>query len=141
MNSLSSFVKIMATLGGAVLMSCSGGSEREDPGPPADFSGMWGGSWAAPDGSTSGSLYANTEQDGASVSGTLIVYLSPCFTSGNLSGNVSGAQVTLDATSGSSADTMRISGNISGSHFDGSYAIAAGTCSGVTGTVSMDRVP
>jgi len=77
-------------------------------------------------------------QGDAEVTGQISFTNSPCFSGGDLSGQVSGNRLTGSLTAGSIR--VDFDGTVTGDQLNGTYdTINAGACTGDTGTFSVSR--
>lgn len=77
-------------------------------------------------------------QSGSSVSGTTLVQNSPCLSNGDVSGSVSGDELSGAMTAGGISITFDTT--VQGAQMSGTYdAVSAGACTGDTGTFTATR--
>jgi hypothetical protein len=79
-------------------------------------------------------------QSGTSLSGTATVTGSPCFTSGSISGSVSGNNVAFGVLfgGGQQANFSAAVGS-GGTSMSGTYSVSGGACSGDTGSFNLTK--
>ncbi len=124
-----SLVLVAAACGG------SGGS------PMFTLTGRWVGTWSAtPPAQGGGQFIADLAQSGSSLSGSVQLSGSPCFTSFLASGTVSGNSFVLTLVSGG-IQRASASGTVSGNTITGSFTtLYTGTpCDGGSGTFTATR--
>jgi pectate lyase len=114
------------------LSACGGGG-----GGPVNVTGDWSGTWTSSRGSGS-TLSATLLQSGTSVSGTAQVGGSPCLSTGDVSGTVSGSGATFGVVSGSHGITFTAN-RITASSMTGTYSVSSGWCAGDSGSFSLTR--
>ena len=116
---------------------CGGGGVISTP--PLNVAGTWSGTWASSRGS-GGTVQAVISQSGTSLSGTATVTGSPCFTSGSISGSVSGNNVAFGVLfgGGQQANFSAAVGS-GGTSMSGTYSVSGGACSGDTGSFNLTK--
>lgn len=116
-------------------ISCSGGGgSNNSPPPTVDITGNWSGSWFSENGINGGAVTLDLNQNGSDFSGTINIGGSPCFSAGNISGIVSGNNITSGAVFTGSL-RVDFDGAVVGNEMNGSYAtIKGGACTGDSGT-------
>jgi len=133
----------MKTLLGVIfvisLLGCSSGSGESSPTTPSatvNMSGTYSGSWSSAVVLQSGSLVATFTQSGSTMSGTIGIGNSPCFSTGNIqNGTVSGNILTW-----SSSGIGSFSGTLNGNTITGTYNVTlAGVCYGDHGTFTVSK--
>jgi uncharacterized protein (TIGR03437 family) len=104
-----------------------------------NLAGAWQGTWSAALGAK-GTLTANLSQTGASIGGT-ISPASWCFSSGVISGTISGSQVSLNITfSGGQKVSFSGATNAPATAITGQYTVVSGSCGdGSTGGLTLGR--
>jgi len=103
------------------------------------LAGAWQGTWSASLGAK-GTLTANFSQSGTAISGS-ISFANWCFSSGALSGTISGNQVNLTLTFGA-GQKVSFNGatNLQGAALTGQYTVLNGSCvDGSAGGLSLGR--
>jgi len=104
-----------------------------------NLAGDWQGTWSASLGAR-GNLTANFSQSGTAISGSISL-ANWCFSSGVLSGTISGNQVNLNLTFGA-GQKVSFNGatNLQGAALTGQYTVLNGSCvDGSTGGLSFGR--
>lgn len=133
--------KLIFILGMALILSgCGGGGGggSSNSAPTVDATGSWSGAWLSKTGQ-GGSLSVSFTQTGSNLSGTINLGNSSCFSAGNISGTVSGNNIT---TAGVFSGSLRIDldGTIVNSQASGSYDVVnGGACTGDSGTWTLTR--
>ncbi len=139
--SLSLLVRNALILAAVTILSVGCGAAGV-PTPIIDLTGNWSGTWASSRGSTGG-VDAQISQSGSSLTGMVTVTGSPagCFTSGSISGNVSGQQVNFSGTVSGGGQQINFSGTISGQGtiISGTYSVSGGLCNGDTGSFVLGK--
>lgn len=126
----------------ASLAACGGSSSTFGPGSStepsaADLAGSWNGSWLSKTGQ-GGATTSTFAQAGGSLSGTIAFTSSPCFSSGNIAGTVSGDDFVATVTAGDIR--VDLTGTVTDNAYSGTYtATQAGACTGDTGTFTAKR--
>jgi hypothetical protein len=110
-----------------------------EPGAEAavDLTGEWTGTYHSNSGG-GGTISASFNQNGSSVTGSMTVAETDCFSLLSFAGTVDGNTLTGTFTAGSSR--MDITGMVNGSELNGTYTILAGPCAGDTGTFVLATV-
>lgn len=112
---------------------CSGGGDSSKP-PTVNVTGNWSGSWNSGNGIDGGAVSLALTQNGSDFSGTITISGSPCFSAGNISGTVSGNNITSGAVFTGSL-RVDFDGTVVGNDINGSYAVInGGACTGDSGT-------
>ncbi len=118
----------------SILASGGGGGGGDTP-TTTDVTGFWSGSWSSSIVNQGGTLSAQLVQTGTSLTGTFSIDGSPCISSGDIDGTISGLSIDFVVTSG--IDDVHISGTLNGSTIVGTYSISIGLCAGDQGTFSL----
>jgi len=129
----------IAVAGGALALAAgSGGGGGGDDGgttpSPKNISGDWRGSWTEKEGTGSGEINLSLSQSDTSINGTASVTGSECISTGTVSGNISGDQVTLTIVSG--AEQATFSAVYNHPTMNGELAYTTGACRGEVVTVA-----
>jgi len=120
-----------------LLSGCGGGSSQNAQ--VVNLGGYWQTSTVSALGYDT-FLAGNLTQTGNQISGTLTIYGSPCATSGNLAGTVSGLNVTMSLTEG--LQSVSLAGTVSsaGNSITGTYLAPSGGCTnGDSGTFAATK--
>jgi hypothetical protein len=108
------------------------------PGSPpggVDLTGTWNGTYGAGD-QVAGTFTVEFTQTGNQVSGTIDIQGSPCVSQGEISGALSGNQITFGAVE--AEQSISFTGEVSGDHMSGDYS--APDCeAGTSGNWEADR--
>ena len=113
------------------LAACGGSND-------SSLLGSWGGSWTSNGGATGTVQTTFTEDDGSHFEGSIQFSGSPCFSGAAITGDVDGSDVVGEITAGGIA--LDYDATIEGTSMNGTYtAVAAGVCTGDTGTFSLDK--
>ena len=123
-----------------IFSTACGGSNVVSTPPSVNLSGMWKGTWASNQSPRGGNVEAVISQSGTSLSGTATVTGSPCFTSGSVSGAVSGNNVTFGVLFSGGQQAL-FSGTVGsgGTIISGTYAVSGGLCNGDTGSFNLTK--
>lgn len=124
-----------------VVAACGGGGGGLPSGGLPSLTGRWVGMWqATPPAQGGGQFIADFAQTGSSVSGSVQLSGSPCFTSFSASGTVSGNSFVLALVSGG-VQRASASGTVSGNTITGRFTtLYTGTpCDGSEGTFTATR--
>jgi len=108
----------------------------------ANLTGTWQGAWGSiPDPLAYGGLSATLTQNGTAVTGTITLTFSPCIAGGNVSGTISGNNLSLSLFVGSQQPLAIFLGTIdaSGNSFAGAYKVYLGACTGDYGVFTANR--
>ena len=123
----------------AALLGACGGNSSTPSGPSSnvDVSGTWNATWTSVSGQVGhGSMQLT--QEGASISGTTLVQNSPCLANADVSGSLSGDELSGAMTAGGMSITF--DSTVQGAQMSGTYdAVSAGACTGDTGTFTATR--
>lgn len=93
----------------------------------------WSGNWQSYDVSYHGKLSANLEMDAFGFEGSISVGGSPCFSSGTLSGEITGSSISSGAVF-AGGQRASFDGSIDANCMRGSYAVLNGECAGDGGS-------
>jgi uncharacterized protein (TIGR03437 family) len=103
------------------------------------LTGAWQGTWSSTLGFR-GSATANLTQTGNALNGTISLADSPCFSSGTVSGTISGNQISLALTfSGGQKASFKGAANLAGNAITGQYTVQTGSCAGDTGGIAIGK--
>lgn len=117
------------------LISSCGARRRHYP--PTQVSGQWSGSWRSTTG-VGASLGVNFGQDEDRASGTILFNGSPCFSGGEVTGEVDGNLFRGALRAGQIR--VDLSGTVTGNQMNGSYyTVSGGACTGDSGTFTIAR--
>ncbi|MBI5192008.1 MAG: hypothetical protein HZA08_01045 [Nitrospirae bacterium] len=122
-------------------LGCSSGSGNSDNSKPPSINvtGNWSGSWNSENGINGGTVSLSLSQNGSDISGTITMGGSPCFSVGNISGSVSGNNISSGAVFTGSL-RVDFDGTAVGNDMNGSYAvIKGGACTGDSGTWMVSK--
>lgn len=122
----------------AAFSACGGGGGSSSSPPTVDVTGNWAGSWLSKNGSA-GSLSIAFTQTGATLSGTVSLGGSSCFSAGNISGTVSGNNII---SAGVFSGSLRVDfdGTAANNQISGSYNVEnGGACTSDTGTWTVSK--
>lgn len=106
--------------------------------------GTWQGAWGSvPSPNSYGPLSATLTQTGSAVTGTVTLTFSPCFTTGTLSGTISGNTISLTGTFPPQQQVL-FSGTTSSTateaQINGAYAVSSGLCAGDYGIFTVTKL-
>jgi hypothetical protein len=105
------------------------------PGGDVDLTGEWNGTYGAGE-QVAGTFTIEFEQTGNQVTGTIDIQGSPCVSHGDISGALSGNQITFGAVE--AEQSISFTGEVSGDHMSGDFA--APECeAGTSGDWEADR--
>lgn len=104
-----------------------------------DITGNWSGDWKSSSGIKRGIISIDLTQSGISVNGTASISGFPCMTDGNISGSLSGRNITFDIVSVSGTDIVSYSGKVTSPAINGSYAVINWACALDHGTFKLTR--
>lgn len=107
--------------------------------PPAELDGSWRGTWSSSSDRGGGMVSATFTRSETAITGRVTIGGSPCLTSGNITGEVTGSSVTFGAVQGS--DRVNFTGRITGGTLSGTYSVPTSfsICSGDTGTFTVEK--
>lgn len=129
---------IGAVIGTLALAACGSA-----PQPGVNLTDPWLGTWVS-DNDATGSLDVMFTQTGTQLRGTVEVGGTACFTTGTITGTVSGNTITFGVASG--ASDIEYSGGVAhdavtgDDTITGSYSVTSGACDGDTGTFELLRM-
>ena len=130
---------LSSACGGGGSGSGGGSSPTTPSSPTGSLTGSWTGTWTSARGA-GGSMTASLTQSGTSLTGAVSSTGSPCLTTGNVSGTVSGGSVTIGAVFGVSQQVnFTGSVNTAWSNVNGQYSVSGGLCAGDAGTWTISK--
>jgi hypothetical protein len=124
----------------ALVCACGGSDSSTLPGAASglDVSGTWNATWTSSRSGQMGQGTMRLTQSASGVTGTALVQGSPCFDNGDVTGSLSGDELSGAMTAGGASVTFDTT--VTGSQMSGTYdAVSAGACTGDTGSITATR--